>query len=415
MGQRVCLDGQGSTPYRTLSRTLVRTTWFRFALCFALLRTCVESRDACDWTGSGLDLPNDDPSSTSRVVRPLYLRCNQGKIKWSYPLGALRLLLKLHRGTSTTGSAAFSTSLPPEVVTEINAIRQRQKDWSPSTSAREFRGCIRVEPGFEGARIYLEGDRKLHLLHAGRADPRPLELVRCFVSVRGRAALYVEAEPDKRAFRTSRKHSRKNSAKSGGGGGGRFRKRVAAFSYDLQAIGQETYDDEFKECRPCTEEEMLQNYCTSDFVVKGTVTTLYHNTDFDRSELTIKASKVLRDHVTRPIFIGSHVDQSETSGVPVHTASPRLTSPAGQLLDAAYAQFEAHFQDKNGSQSLTSVHYGVLQRPLKCGTKVGQGEFLFMGRLTLGNPRITCAPRIGDWKKIRRKAVLAGTNQCNLD
>lgn len=180
------------------------------------------------------------------MVRPLYLRCNQGHIKWNYPIGALRLLLKLNRGTSTGSSSSFSTSLPPEVITEINAFRQRQKEESGNgqASAKEFRGCIRVEPGFEGARIYLEGDRKLHLLHAGRADPRPLELVRCFVSIRGRAALYVEAEPDNLPFREARKRG-KNVTKNGNASSW-YRKRVAAFSYDLQVVGQEIYNDDFK-------------------------------------------------------------------------------------------------------------------------------------------------------------------------
>lgn len=117
----------------------------------------------------------------AREVTPVYLRCSEGSVHWAYPRGALRVVLRL------------------------------------GASGRDFRGCVKAEPRFAGARVYLEGERSLAPLLAkgeGRA--------RCFHSRKGRAALYVEAESVVAAPA----------------------RQVAAFTYDLQALpkGPDAYD-----------------------------------------------------------------------------------------------------------------------------------------------------------------------------
>lgn len=62
------------------------------------------------------------------------------------------------------------------------------------------------------------------------------------------------------------------------------------------------------------------------------------------------------------------------------------------------------------------IHYiGIVYRPLHCGTKVGSGEFLFIGRWRLGMPILTCAPRWTEWKRIRQKAIESENLDCLLD
>lgn len=114
-----------------------------------------------------------------RGVQPVYLSCSSGRVEWQYPRAGLRVILKSpHKG-------------------------------------RDFHACIKGDPKFEGARIYLEGHRSLLPLFA-LDDGRPQNLLRCFTSYKGQAALYVEAEP----------------------GADDLKKQVAAFEYDLQSLSK---------------------------------------------------------------------------------------------------------------------------------------------------------------------------------
>lgn len=258
-------------------------------------KVCGQSSDICDWVGSGLH------QGVPKGVQPLYLRCTQGHIKWHYPRGALRALLR-----------------PP---------------------ISNFRGCIKVSANSTGARLYLEGQKRLYPLYKA-GDGKSDELHRCFTSRKGQVALYVEADPPLDILK----------------------KDTMEFSYDLTA--QENLADDLEECRPCTDEEILHSFCISDFVVQGTVSSLNHNSAAQVSELIIRTTSIKKDNRQKSQWNAKHV---------------------------------------------------TLHRPLKCGTKVGMGEFLFLGRWQLGHPVIHCAPRLSHWKEIRRKSILDRTNQCQLD
>lgn len=268
-----------------------------FWITFWWLVTASHCSDLCDWTGSGLS-----QVESSRGVQPIYLRCSQGHIEWHYPRGALRVVLR------------------------------------HGTSGRDFRGCLRVGQQSSGARIYLEGHRKLHHLF-GQEDNRPVDLLRCFTSVDGQAALYVESEPARDPLL----------------------KEVAQFSYDLRPVSKRALMNDLEECRPCTETEVTTGFCTSDWVLRGSVSALNHNRSLQRTEITVRARRVIRD-------VGQSLEQTR-----------------GEKVDP-------------------TADYYVLHRPLKCGTKSGGGEYLFVGRWQLGYPVVTCAPRYSRWKKMRRKA-----------
>ncbi|XP_035214783.1 meteorin-like protein, partial [Stegodyphus dumicola] len=127
------------------------------------------------------------------------------------------------------------------------------------------------------------------------------------------------------------------------------------------------------ECRPCSQRELIYLFCTSDFAVRGTISSLYENEITQRTELVVKARQILRDSEQKV------------------------------------------FQTLSKSGKNLTTYSGVLYRPLQCGTRAGTGEFLFLGRRKLGDPILTCAPRWTEWKKIRQKAFSSGNLDCMLD
>ncbi|XP_035224903.1 meteorin-like protein [Stegodyphus dumicola] len=261
--------------------------------------------DNCDWSGSGtLEM------ALSRGVQPVYLRCNQGTIRWHYPQGALRIVLQ-HR-----------------------------------TEGSNFSACIKRSNTTSGARIYLAGIKKLHLVF-NNDDPK--DLVRCVSSQRGQVALYMEANPITDALRQA----------------------TAEFSYHLKKVATRSSKDFSDDCQPCTDEQLLRHYCTSDFVIQGTVTGLFNNRALQLTELTIRVSRYHRINELDKLLTHSN-----------STAVP--------------------------------FKYIVLHRPLSCGTRAGTGEYLFLGKWVLGNPSLYCIPRIVEWKKVRRKAIITGMNECLL-
>lgn len=277
--------------------------------------------DVCDWEGSG-----NQNTDSERVVVPVYLRCTHGTIKWIYPKGGLRVVLR------------------------------------HGTSNKDFRGCIRVAKNTSNVRMYIEGHRQLHKLYASD-DGKHSDLLRCFVSNDGQIAIFLESEP----------WTSKN---------GRLNRDVVRFDYHLQSVSsQEELLHDYSECRPCDDLQLVSTFCTSDFIIEGTISSLYHNLELERSELTIRARKVIKDPVDYNI---------NTLG-----------------NDSA--------KDLYNNSEYGIVKYFTLHRPLKCGTKAGSGtEFLFFGRWVLGNPVISCAPKIEYWKHVKSKAIESGLNQCQL-
>lgn len=89
------------------------------------------------------------------------------------------------------------------------------------------------------ARLFLEGPEKLNPLYApDDDDPRE---VRCFRSKKGRAAIYVEAEPEEGP-----------------------QKRVATFRYEARPLIRRHYDPATADCRPCSDSELELAFCSSE-------------------------------------------------------------------------------------------------------------------------------------------------------
>lgn len=137
---------------------------------------------------SGLEMNGGKWVGESRGVTPVYLRCYQGRVSWVYPRGGLRVVLR-HGPTG-----------------------------------KDFRGCVRVNPSFAGARIFAEDRRYLRELYSP-GDGQPVRLARCFRSRYGQAVLYLEAAPPSISAAI-----------------GLFPKYLAEFSYDLEPVKPNTYD-----------------------------------------------------------------------------------------------------------------------------------------------------------------------------
>lgn len=189
--------------------------------------------DVCDWQGSGSPSVDSD-----RSVVPSYLRCARGSVKWLYPKGGLRVVLRL------------------------------------GTSNKDFRGCIRVSANStQTVRIYLEGKRQLHQIYAPNDGKHP-DLLRCFVSVHAFMALFIETDPN-----GARVHNQDQ----------------IAFDYDLQAAESlTTPEDDMSECRPCSPAQMLSLFCSADFVLSGKVTYYHHRSEVQMTEFTVKPTFMFR-------------------------------------------------------------------------------------------------------------------------
>ncbi|KAL1517340.1 hypothetical protein ABEB36_001115 [Hypothenemus hampei] len=270
--------------------------------------------DECDWTGSGLSTVQSD-----KGVTPVYLRCAAGKIKWLYPRGALRILLRL-----------------------------------PNQN-KNFRTCLKIrstsKPGRPIARVYLEGPRSLISLFQGHEN---INLIKCFNSKNGQAAIYMEAT-DERSF--DRQHTE--------------------IEYDLQPIPWSVYGyDPNEECRPCSMEEMAHIFCTSDLVARGTINSVENNDVIEQTLITFQVTKLIR-----------HIPSTEDF-----------------LRETEHNEIES-------SQPHKQITVIV---PQHCGINHGLGEFVFMAKRKLGDMRLLCAPRLETWSVLVNKLNEEGKSYCVL-
>ncbi|KAK8781637.1 hypothetical protein V5799_017021 [Amblyomma americanum] len=215
----------------------------------------------------------------SRSVVPVYLRCDQGRVTWKYPRGALRVLLRLG-GTGSGGSP------------------------------RDFRACVKIDANSTGAAVHLEGHRRLIPIFKdpevsnndiNKALPEKMCLVtlqqgqsrgvseedgevrRCFTSYGGQVALFLEATPEANHLLS--------------------RDTFRLWYHLTPVMSQRDLDDDLAECRPCTDRELLHHYCSSDFVAEGVVTSLRHLHRRDVTEITVAAARVHRDSSEEPAFL----------------------------------------------------------------------------------------------------------------
>lgn len=264
----------------------------------------------------------------------MYLSCSSGRVEWQYPRAGLRVILK-----------------------------------SPHKD-KEFHACIKADKKFGGARVYLEGHRSLLPLYAPD-DGRPTELLRCFTSYKGQAALYVEADQ----------------------GADDLKKQVAAFEYDLQSLAKGAMYDPLEECRPCSEEELLRLYCSADFVAKGTIVASEDDSRLKHTKITVRATKLFQQ--TSPVFR--------------HSSSSRRGKQRQSSYYSHRASRDAFFLEEEVESNalvpeVAEGYVGHVSVPIECGARAGEGEFLVMGVVRLGQPMLKCAPRHAEWVTLSKTA-----------
>lgn len=284
--------------------------------------------DSCDWSGSGLDA-----AGSGRVIVPIYLRCLQGSIRWSHPNNGLRLLL--------------------------------------SDPDHEFRGCIRIRRSgshhhfsVPNVRVSVEEERGQSLRSLYHpADGLDADLSRCFSSRHKESVLFIEAM-----------HLQQHQPVP-------YQKEsVFELDYHLEPVASDkVLHNQMDECRPCTDSELVQSFCTSDFLVRGSISSLLQNELLSRTEIAVHIKSLIRDS-------GSHSLITNNNN-------------------------KSHPHEKTDPQTV------VLHRPLKCQSKsvIGsESDFLFMGRWQLGIPVIRCAPKWSEWKHVRHRSLQSGSTSCRL-
>ncbi|CAN8028914.1 unnamed protein product, partial [Ixodes persulcatus] len=218
-------------------------------------------------------------------VVPVYLGCEAGTVRWSYPRGALRVVLK-----------------GPEP---------------------EFEACLTLSMR-SGALAYVEAaDGLLPAPTSSRSS-------RCYTSREGIVAVYVESR----------------SAP--------IRRRVMTLTYTVgRARPRRLAGPSSGECRPCTETELREEYCTSDFGLQNG----HFRLDSHHNKQKLRHSFMVAE-VSAPACFA--------------------------YLDYSFRRSDQCF---------------VLTQPRRCGHfKTGSEPLLVMARWHLGHAMVTCAPRLSQWQ-----------------
>ncbi|CAA9998869.1 unnamed protein product, partial [Nesidiocoris tenuis] len=123
------------------------------------------------------------------------------------------------------------------------------------------------------------------------------------------------------------------------------------------------------ECRPCTKEEMIHAYCSSELVTRGIIQRVEPIEDTDVSDIVVKVTKTLRRWP-------STWDTNE-----IEEASP-------------------------GKE--------IVQVGRHCGAQHGAGEIVIMARRKLGQLVLRCAPRLQEWQDVIKEAIAKDSAHCVL-
>ncbi|MED6256859.1 hypothetical protein ATANTOWER_030647 [Ataeniobius toweri] len=265
--------------------------------------------DLCNWTGSGFAVGADP-----RIVLQVRLRCTEGSVRWVYPGQALRVALEPN----------------------LSSIRYNTV-------------CIQEFPSLSGASVFIERAGELELLvteDGGRTGRQ----VFCFQAGEPhRPVIYLQAGPQSPET---------------------WSRRIVGFRYKLLRnrsanSGLET------SCRPCNDTELLMAVCSSDFVVRGYIKNVFHDSRRQTSLVEVWTTKVYW----------------QRSGV-----------------------FEQQVHPYVSSQS----RRGRIRTLLQCHVKPGDGQFLFTGSDHFGEAWLGCAPRYKDFLSVYHKARMGRRTFCNF-
>lgn len=164
------------------------------------------------------------------------------------------------------------------------------------------------------------------------------------------------------------------------------------------------------ECRPCSVKESLEMFCSSDFVARGSISAIYNDAELERTLLTVRATRVIRQasSVFQPINDRPSVQKRKRR-------TPKRLIP----IPSKWKGMDGLEEDLTGNEVNSSEtedeHTGTLHVPLTCQVKHGSGEFIFMGRKRLGDAVLWCAPRLEEWQQWILQAQMDGSAQCRLE
>ncbi|XP_073349714.1 meteorin-like protein [Pagrus major] len=245
----------------------------------------------------------------SRIVLQVRLRCTEGSVRWIYPGQALRVVLE------------------PNL-----------------SSARRTTVCIKPSPSLRGASVFIERSGELELLVTGGGGGRPEQQVFCFrADGPHRPVIYLQSSPQS---------------------DGAWSRRTMGFRYEL--LGNRRI---YSSCRPCNDTELLMAVCNSDFVVRGSIKNVSHDSARQTSLVAVAAARVYWQRS------GVFEQQASTSG---------------------------------------SSWHGCIHTLLQCHVQPGDGEFLFTGSEHFGEAWLGCAPRYKDFLSVYQTAWAARRNSCDF-
>ncbi|XP_013387423.1 meteorin-like protein [Lingula anatina] len=244
-------------------------------------------------------------------VTDISVDCAEGHIDWRQPYGALRITMTARRKKSPMRACFLASSIHSRV------------------------------------KFSLEGPKGLQYITILNNTHSDIKKEICFDSYDS-VVFFVEVEPNSRTSIAGKLH----------------------IEYDIQKLYNKLTVDSMEECRPCTDEELLNAYCSSEYVVIGAMEKVENNQELEETTMHLQLASVVRQKITRFKRQSFHGDIKYT---------------------------------------------GSVVAPLKCGIRHGEGDFLFTGRMRLGKLRLQCAPLLKDWERLKHQAIKQGIYPCRLD
>lgn len=270
------------------------------------------------YTCNGCDCTISEDFDGPPGVRTTKFTCHEGSVTWYNPVGALRL------------------------------------EFSP-TLTKAFRLCFVMDTGHAIIKVSEESDRAITTKSPTQYILNDNNL-KTIVTVTGASkehcitseepiTLFVEPE------RTENLGYQK-----------------VLFQYDVTPLSK-IVEPSMEDCRPCSEAELLRAYCSSDFVVVGSIEAVENFEDSDKTHIQVAVAQIIRQR-------GSH--------------------------------FHRHKRDSPTLQ-------GLIVTPRKCGVVKGDGLFLMTGKVRFGELKLGCAPFLSEWEALARAATSDGRMECTLD
>ncbi|KAK6170406.1 hypothetical protein SNE40_018810 [Patella caerulea] len=286
--------------------------------------------DQCDCTLS----ENTDDEKGNAIVKP---SCSEGRITWMNPHGAMRL--ELNPGIFTDFRACVivkSDNTKTKVSKEVQSTKYKNH------RTKYLENEVKLEPWF----TVIDRSREYCVQST---DKQPV-------------LLYVETETTTNSTGLPR----------------------VTVLYDIEKYSP-LQEDLMEECRPCDEEELINAFCTSHFVVVGRIADVLNYPDEDRTRIGVEVDQLIRQSTEQ----FTRIKRTPATQVDNHIIHPGYRSD--------------------------SLLYGQIFAPEKCGIQRGEGTLLFTGRVRLGEPKLRCAPFYEDWRKILETATRDGTMECSFD